>query len=262
MAGAELSKTRRVYLALRDGIAKGNFRHAGGLPGEQALASEFNVSRVTLRRALATLEEEGLIDRRRGAGTFLKRGGAPDPIVIEFADVTTQLKAMGHSTDVRLLEFAYQAAPPDVSEALRLRPDAIAQRSVRVRLIENAPFSYLVTWIPEDIGRRYSRDELATRPLLELLERYGVVTDHATQDISAELAAPDVAAALDVNVGSALIALRRAVYDAEGHGVEYLRALYRPDRYAFRMEMARKGESAARRWEQAPRPQSLQGASA
>ncbi len=62
------------------------------------------------------------------------------------------------------------------------------------------------------------------------------------------LATPDVAAALGVDVGSALIALTRVVYDAKGRGVEHLAALYRPDRYAFRMDLVRTGDDDGRRW--------------
>ena len=249
MAGPELSKTRQVYLALRDRIARGVFARDGGLPGEQALASDFGVSRVTLRRALAALEDEGLISRRRGAGTFLTERGKPRPIMVEMSDLMTQLVAMGRTTQVSLLAFGYEPALPNVSEALCLPDGATVQRSIRVRRIEGAAFSYLTTCIPEAIGRSFTRDELAREPLLSLLERAGHVADHASQDLSAELATPEVAQALGVDVGAPLIAMVRTVFDEAGQGIEHLRALYRPDRYAFRMDLVRKGEEAERRWE-------------
>ena len=251
MAGTELSKTRQVYLALRDRIERGVFAREGGLPGEQALAAELMVSRVTLRRALAALEDEGLISRRRGAGTFLTERGKPQPIVVDMADVMHQLVAMGQATAVNLLEFDYVAALPSVSEALRLDDNALVQRSVRSRRIDAKPFSYLTTCVPEPIGRLFSREELATQPLLSLLERAGHFADHASQDISAELATPEIARVLEVTVGAPLIALQRVVYDRAGRGIEHLRALYRPDRYAFRMELVRRGPNALRRWEPA-----------
>ena len=249
MAGTELSKTRQVYLALRDRIARGIFARDGGLPGEQALAAEFAVSRVTLRRALAALEGEGLINRRRGAGTFLTERGRPQSITVDMADVMSQLVAMGRSTEVDLLEFGYEPALPNVSEALRLDEGALVQRSVRSRRIDGKAFSYLTTCVPEAIGRRYSSEELSVQPLLSLLERAGHVADHASQDISADLATPEVAQVLEVPVGAPLIAMERVVFDVAGQGIEYLRALYRPDRYAFRMELVRSGSSAQRRWE-------------
>ena len=69
--------------------------------------------------------------------------------------------------------------------------------------------------------------------------------EHARQRISAGLATPDVAAALDVRAGSPLIELIRIVCDQSGRAVEHLHALYRPDRYAFEMDLVRSGATEA-----------------
>lgn len=248
MPASKLPKSRQVYIALRDRIAQGFYDPVGGLPGEQTLAAEFSVSRVTLRRALAELESDGFIDRRRGAGTFLNAAGSPAPIVINLADALAQLVAMGTSTEVQLHDFGYESAPATVCEALKLPTGSRVQRSLRTRLLEGQPFSWLTTYVPEAIGKTYSREELAKKPLLSLLERAGYEVDHAIQDIGAELAAPDAAKALHVDVGTPLISLTRTVYDATGSGIEHLRALYRPDRYRFRMELTRAGGGDARHW--------------
>jgi GntR family transcriptional regulator len=248
MRGVEVSKARQVYLVLRERIARGGLVGGHALPGEQALAAEHSVSRITVRRALAELEREGLIQRRRGAGTFVAEHRTETPVVADLSDVLSNLMAMGRATDVRLLAFGYGEAPPALAEALRLDPGETVQRSVRVRSIDGEPFSHLTTHVPARIGTTYSEDELASQPLLALLERSGIAVTRATQEISAVLAAPDAAAALGVDVGSALIALTRVVYDAQGRGVEHLAALYRPERYAFRMDLVRTGSSGGRRW--------------
>ena len=246
--GVETSKARQVYLLLRDRIASGRLVDGGALPGEQALAAEHGVSRVTVRRALAELEREGLVSRRRGAGTFVLGDCGAKPIVADISDVLANLVAMGRETAVRLLEFGYRDAPTAVARALKLKPGERVQTSVRVRLIDGAPFSYLVTDVPERFGVTYSESDLASRPLLALLERTGVKVERATQDVTATLASPEVAAALDVSVGSPLIGLTRTVFAAGGAGVEHLSALYRPDRYTLRMEMERKVKSGVRHW--------------
>jgi GntR family transcriptional regulator len=247
MAGFEPSKTQLVYLALRDRIANGQLDGQGALPGEQALALQHGVSRVTVRRALAELEKEGLITRRQGAGTFVVEGGTK-PIVADLTNLLANIVAMGRETAVRLLEFSYREPPATVAEALKLAPGQKTQFSVRIRLIDGQPFAHLTTHVPETIGVTYTEADLATRPLLALLERSGVHIEHATQEITAILASPEVAAALDVDVGSALVAIRRTVYAADGSGVEYLNALYRPDRYALHMDMVRTGETPERSW--------------
>lgn len=247
----DTSKARQIYLVLRDRIAGGHYADKAALPVEQELAAEHRVSRATVRRALAALEHEGLITRRQGAGTFVSLDGKPRPIAADFSDALAHLTAMGRTTSVQLLAFGYEAAPAAVAEALALVPGASVQRSIRVRALDGAPFSYLTTYVPEAIGRTYAEAELASKPLLALLERSGHVLARATQSVGAQLATPDVAAALDVETGSALIALTRTVFDQDGRGIEHLAALYRPDRYVFRMDLQR--DRSAARWSPAPR---------
>jgi GntR family transcriptional regulator len=247
MAGVEPSKTRQVYLVLRDRIAGGRLDDQGALPAEQALAAEYGVSRVTVRRALAELEQEGLISRRRGAGTFVLGAGAK-PIVADFSDVLANLVAMGRDTAVRLLAFDYREPPAAIASTLKLNAGEKTQFSVRVRLIDGQPFSHLTTHVPQRIGVTYTEADLAARPLLSLLERSGVQIERATQQVTAVLATPEVAAALEVEVGSALLGTTRTVFAADGSGVEHLSALYRPDRYALHMEMVRTEDAGVRRW--------------
>ena len=169
-------------------------------------------------------------------------------IVADFANALAHLVEMGRRTGVRLLSFGYARPPETIAKALGLAEHERAQHSVRVRLIDGSPFSYLTTHVPERIGVTYSEADLATKPLLELLERSGVRPERATQTIGAALAAPDMARALELDVGAPLIELTRVVIDGDGRGVEHLHAFYRPDRYSFRMDLVRSGEDGERTW--------------
>ncbi len=237
---------------LRERIACGDLQAGARLPGEPTLAAEQGVSRVTVRRALHRLAGEGLVHRRVGAGTFVVDGRLGPVVGADLADVFAHLKTMGQRTGVRLLSFAYCIPPAAIIAALVLAPRERTQRSVRVRLIENEPFSYLTTHVPERIGVTYAEAELASRPLLGLLERSGIVADRASQTISATLAGPDVADALQLEVGAPLLSLTRVVHDAGGAGVEHLHALYRPDRFAFHLDLSRTGGRDRRRWSLRP----------
>ncbi len=247
-AGLEPGKARQVYLLLRERIGAGTPAAGTRLPGEAALARTHGVSRVTVRRALDQLAAEGLVTRRPGSGTFVQGGGAGPVLRADLADVFAHLRAMGRRSDVRLLFFGYGAAPAEVASALGLDAGARTQRSVRVRLIDDAPFSFLTTHVPERIGLTYSEHDLASTPLLELLERSGVVAAQARQLIGATLAGPEVAAALEVAVGAPLLSLTRVVLDGGGEGVEHLHALYRPDRFSFQMDLERIGARGRRAW--------------
>jgi GntR family transcriptional regulator len=241
-------KARRVYLLLRERISSGEVPAGARLSGETTLATEFRVSRVTVRRALDQLAREGLVQRRLGSGTFVRGRAGQRILRADLADVFAHLKEMGQQTSVRLISFAYVTPPDAIAAALHLQPGERTQRSERVRLMDGVPFSWLTTYVPERIGVTYSEAELAATPLLGLLERSGVVADRATQTMSATLAGPDVATALGLEIGAPLLSLTRVVLDREGRGVEHLHALYRPDRFSFQMELLRTGTTGNRRW--------------
>jgi GntR family transcriptional regulator len=246
----EGGKARRVYLLLRDEMDSGAIGVGTLLPGEQRLAENYNVSRVTIRRALQALAADGLIRKKTGAGSIVTaRSGDATLMRADIATLMPQVVEMGRDTDARLLSFAYGAAPAPVQEALGLDPGSRVQTATRVRLIDGRPFSHLTTHVPEEIARSYGEADLATTPLFRLLERSGVQVEGAHQSVTATLAAPDVAAALDVSVGSALLSLKRVVRDASGRGVEYLAALYRPDMFRLEMTLNRVGDQDARHWE-------------
>ena len=152
------------------------------------------------------------------------------------------------------MAFDYMAPPAMVREALGLEADERVQRSVRVRLVDGAPFSHLTAHVPERIGRDWSRDEMNREPLLSLIERAGFAPARARQEISAVLAGPEVAEALDVSVGSPLVALTRVVFGARDEALEHLQALYRPDRYHLSMDLVRAAGAAGGRWKPAAAP--------
>ena len=241
------AKAKQVYMVLRDRILSGALGFGVKLLTENELAEHYGVSRVTVRRALGELARERLIERRPSAGTRVTYRPGPAPITADISGVLANLADMGRRTAVKLAAFDYVPATGAVAQALGVGLDQILQRSVRVRALDGVPFSYLTTHVSEEVAVTFSKEELASRPLLELLERAGVKIGHARQRISAGLATPEVAAALDVRTGSPLIELIRIVSDRSGRAVEHLHALYRPDRYAFEMDLFRSG-AAAEAW--------------
>lgn len=245
----EGAKARRVYLSLRDQITDGRWQRGETLPAEQRLAETYAVSRVTVRRALDALDEAGLIERRAGSGTTVRDRTECARAAMNFNTLMPQLVEMGQTTTARLLSFSYSQPPEFIAQALGLEPGDVAQIATRIRLADGVPFSHLTTYVPKQIAQNYAEDDLATTPLFKLLERSGVQIDTAHQSVSATLAGPEVAQALEVDEGSALISLRRVVRDVAGNGVEYLAGLYRPDRFSLEMPLARVGDGSGRHWE-------------
>lgn len=228
----------RVYLLLRQQIVEGAWPSATPMPGEHELAQVHGVSRITIRRALQLLEQEKLVLRRRGAGTYACPP-APQKRRENLRGLLENLLAMGLRTKVTLLGFEYVAAPPEVARWLEVPVGTIVQKSVRIRSVKGAPFSHLTAWVPREIGQRFRAEDLASRPLLQLLEETGAHPQRAEQVISARLADAQVAEALGVDAGSAVLWVRRQVRDSAGRVIEAIEAQYRPDMYEYQIAMVR-----------------------
>lgn len=230
----------RVYLLLRQEILERRWPPDGPMPGEHELAASYAVSRITVRRALQRLETEGLVQRRRGAGTFAQPPAA-EPRRENLRGLIENLLAMGLRTQVRLLDFGYVPAPPEIAALLAVPAGSVVQKSIRVRSTKGVPFSHLTTWVPEAIGRQFDARDLAQRPLLALLEQAGASPASADQTISSKLADSTVAPLLGIEPGSALLWVRRQVRDTGGRVIEAIEALYRPELYAYHVSMVREG---------------------
>jgi GntR family transcriptional regulator len=241
----------QIYLILREQIAAGTFEGAARMPTEAQISADFSVSRITAKRALDELAAEGLVVRRRGRGTELVGQVAAAPVEANISGLIENLLAVGLETKVDILDFDYVPAPSAVAKSLRLAAHSEVQRAVRVRRHDGVPFSYSTSWVPADIGRAFTARDLARKPLLALLEKAGCLVGSADQTLSAVLAAPSVAKALDVRVGSPLLSVVRTVFDQRGRPVEHIAILYRPDRYQYRTKLARVRGPVTRMWSHA-----------
>jgi GntR family transcriptional regulator len=233
----------RLYVILRDRIASGTYAEGAVLPSEFELTEAFSVSRITAKRALDELATEGLVERVRGRGTTVTDRAAAllgaQPITASIDGLLENLTAIGRETSVEVIEFGYVPAPDFVRARLALEPNARAQRAVRVRSLDGEPLSQSTTYVPERIGRAYDVKDLASTPIIDLIERAGVVVGTAEQSISATLADSLVAARLKVGVGAPLLLMKRCVKDTSGKPAQYIEILYRPDRFEYRMSLTR-----------------------
>lgn len=246
-----LPKYHRIYLVLREQLGEGRF--SAGLPGELALVEKFGVARVTVRRALQQLAAEGLITRQPGRGTHPVESDAAATARAmsprtQLTGLLENIVSMSLNTTVKVLDVDTVAASRAVAAALGLTPGDRVQKAVRVRSTREGPLSHITTYVPADVARRFGRRELARKPILLLLEEAGVKVGRAEQSISARLADAEVADQLQVAVGSALLAVRRVIFDEQERPVQWLHGLYRPDRYEYQMQLSRVGAIDAKVW--------------
>ncbi|MBX3478453.1 MAG: GntR family transcriptional regulator [Brevundimonas sp.] len=230
----------QIYLVLREQIRSGTIPPNALLPGEQQLAKMFNVSRITVKRALNELAADGLLNRHRGRGTIVTDAAAVPVVKGSFDNLLESLRIMGLETEIEVLDVANLAAGAAIAKLLEIEPGAQVQRAVRRRKLQGEPFSYLVTHVPGDIADRYSVKDLATTSMLTLLERSGAAVFDAEQWITAVAAEPLVASALGVSVGGPLLKVERVMRDVEGRPVQLIHSHYRSDRFQYHIKTHRR----------------------
>lgn len=229
----------QIYLILRTRILEGEFPGGALLPGEQDLAKRLKVSRITVKRAMNELAEDRLVTRHRGRGTIVT--GRPPRRVVRgsFDTLLDSLKQMGLETQVQLLEVQALEASATVGALLQLEEGTPVQRVIRMRKIEGEPFSYIISYVPATIAAGYTRRDLESRPMLELLEKAGAAAFEVEQWITATAAEPHVAATLNLTVGSPLLKIERVVRDEGGRAVQLVVASYRPDLFEYHIRAQR-----------------------
>jgi GntR family transcriptional regulator len=246
------AKYHQVYLVLREQLAEGRF--AEGLPGELELVRQFGVGRVTVRRALEQLVNDGLIVRQAGRGTRpVAVVTASDPAsgsatfpVARLGGLLGHIVQASRSTTVQVLDWRAIPAPASVAQALQLEPGARVRLGVRLRSASAGPVSLITTHVPEALARGIGRRELAQHPMLQLLQDAGVELGGARQTVTARAADAVTAARLQVPVGAALLSVTRVVCNTADRPVQLLQGLYRPDRYEYEMELSQVGGVDAR----------------
>jgi GntR family transcriptional regulator len=221
---------------LEERLQAGDFAPGAALPSEDALAVRFSVSRVTVRAALARLEQDGRIKRIQGRGTLVT--AAPMRSVrLSLGDVLSDMDNVARATSVRVLAFSYRGAPGEVAAMLGLAGDAIFQHAVRLRSEDGRVLLHLTTYIPEAIGRLWSEAELASMPLQALLKRNGIFPAAGQQVVTAALAGPEVAERLGVAMGTPLLRVQRTYVDEAGRPIEYIEILGPAGSFELRMAL-------------------------
>lgn len=238
----------QLYTILRQQIKDGAFGQSTPLPPEMTLSRTYDVSRVTVRRALEMLERENLIVRRHGVGTFASppevEGGSG-----RLAGLVENLITLGLETTAQLIAFDADAAiPATAAAALNLTPGSAAIRIERLRFYKSRPLSLTTLYLPPHLADSIRESDLDDRPVMRILEATGIRATRAEQTVSAVAADDDAANKLSVAIGAPLIRLRRTVFDETGTPFEHQQGLYNPDQYEYHMLLSRDNSSSRPQW--------------
>lgn len=215
---------------LRRQVTSGALAAGRLLPSEADLGDTYGASRVTIRRALEVLRDEGLVDARQGFGWFV----AVAPLRQSTARLGTiegQLIESGIKPERQILEFAFESASADIGRILDTR-DVL--RAKRLNLADGEPFAVVTVWCRADLGQHLSRADVERSPFYELLD---IPLAKATQTIGADAATKNDARLLGVPPGSPILRCRRVTSDAHDRAVLVSEHLFAAHRTEFVVEL-------------------------
>lgn len=200
------------------------------LPSESEMSAEFDASRVTIRRALELVREDGLVDARQGFGWYV----AGEPVrqsLQALGTIESEVEGVGQMSERKVEEFAFERPPDRVRNLLGC--DQVL-RVKRVNLADGEPFAVVTVWCPADLGASLSRRDVERRPFYELLD---VDLHGATQTIGADAADASTAALLNIPVGAPILRCRRVTTARSGEPVLVSEHLFPAHRTEFVVEL-------------------------
>jgi GntR family transcriptional regulator len=203
------------------------------------LIQRFQVSRITVRRAIQNLVNRGLLEIRRGLGTFV----LSPRIEAELTRLTgfvEDMTAAGRKATARVVSQGVVSASERVAERLHLAKGTKVMRIKRVRLASGTPISFDETYLPLPLGKQIVRNDLRLHPIFTLLEKeYGVPLVAADYVLEAVIATKAVADVLQVAVGSPIFQIERTSMTTGNQPVDYEVLSYRGDLVRFATKLLR-----------------------
>jgi GntR family transcriptional regulator len=238
---ASLPLYAQVEAALAAGIADGSLPAGSQLPPEDGLMQRFGVSRTTVRTTIQHLAQRGLVEIRRGKGTYVTLPKITQDMTA-LTGFVEDMDALGRNATARLVSKEIRPADETVARQLALGRGALVVRICRVRLADGMPLSFDETFLPRDLGEKVMTDDLEAHPIFTLLEqKYATPLLEAEYKLEAISAEPDVADALRVASGSAIFLIERTSYSTGNRPVDYEKLHYRGDQISFVTRLARRG---------------------
>lgn len=206
------------------------------IPTEQALCTEFGVSRETVREALHGLEADGIVQRRRPQGTFLLR--RPDRAAThKLTGLVEDIAAFQPDTHARVLSSGVVKPPPEAQLVDRAGADVF--RIERLRYLDGQPLVLHEAFLPAALGAAVAKLDLEHAAISQLLQqRLGIEVVEEAQQIEAMVADTELAHLLDIAIGSPVLLIRRLLSLPRDGTRVLFKSYYRADRYFYTLNLA------------------------
>ena len=204
------------------------------LGNEIELAARLGLSRPTVRQAIQSLVDKGLLVRRRGVGTQVVHSQVKRPL--ELSSLYDDLESAGQRPATNVLVNTVVAASAEVAAALGVAEGAEVHRVERLRLAHGEPMAYLTNYLPPGL-LDLDTAQLEATGLYRLMRTAGITLHSARQSIGARAATAAEADRLTEPEGAPLLTMQRTTYDDTGRAVEFGDHIYRPTRYSFEFQL-------------------------
>ncbi|MER5177206.1 GntR family transcriptional regulator [Streptomyces sp. NPDC002896] len=219
---------------LESAIEHGALAPGSLLGNEIELAGRLGLSRPTVRQAIQSLVDKGLLVRRRGVGTQVVHSQVKRPL--ELSSLYDDLEAAGQSPATRVVRNELQPASAEVAAALGIAEGSDVAVLERLRLTHGEPMAFLCNYLPAGL-LQLDTAKLEGTGLYRMMRTAGITLHSARQSIGARCATAEEAERLDETEGAALLTMQRTAYDSTGRVVEYGTHIYRASRYAFEFQL-------------------------
>ncbi|MEU2116081.1 GntR family transcriptional regulator [Streptomyces sp. NPDC016459] len=219
---------------LEDAVANGTLTPGTLLGNEIDLATRLGLSRPTVRQAIQTLVDKGLLVRRRGIGTQVVHSTVRRPL--ELSSLYDDLDAAGQLPATRVLVHRVEPAAAPVAAALRVPEGSEVLYLERLRTAHGEPMAYLRNHLPAGLVEA-DTERLEGTGLYRMLRAAALTLHSARQAVGARAATAAEAALLDEPEGAPLLTMERVTFDDTGRAVEYGSHLYRATRYSFEFQL-------------------------
>jgi GntR family transcriptional regulator len=225
----------QIKQTIKGWIINKEFTAGEKIPSENELIEIFGVSRLTIRQALSHLVQEGFLISKRGEGTFVtNKSDIANKYNVEFTGVMDDLFFQQLSRRI-VKRASISAIKPSryILDKLELDPNEkeIIQLK-RVCYETNEPFTFIINYLPRELGSRITEEALYQKPLFKILEEeFGIYYAESVQTIEASFANSEVAESLMIPNGSPILYVERVMYDQTGRPVQFFQLSYRADMY-------------------------------
>jgi len=239
-----LDKSRPIPLyyqvkeSLLEKIKSRQFNVGDLIPSEAELQEQYNVSRITVRRAIQELVQEGHLYTKQGRGTFVSRPKVSQELNLITSWAET-MEEMGMRPETKKIEYSEEPAPVNIARLLNVPIGDMVYKIERLRYADGEPTCIMTNYLSPDVVPGLLDKGIKGESLYETLEKhYNIVLSHAEETVEAKAAKASEAELLNIKRGAPLLHATRVTYDITDRPVEVVISISRADRYSYKIRLS------------------------